>query len=255
MIAFARTLLLAMAFTQSAHAAESTAAGLAEMMRQARISEGFEVRMNVSVTRPDGTRVRPFRVAVIGQIDAHRQRLLIRGIAPETVKDRAFVAERAADGGIRVVGFDATGGGGGERDPHARLYNSGLILWDMFAPWWGWKKLRLGESGTGGGLACRVVRAAAEGEPVAAVESCVNPEGGLAVKTQLFDAHHNLLRTLNVAKPMRKASGKLAAKRLNIVEADGTLTEIEVYAGDENYQITSDTFERLNARTDETLRR
>jgi 3-methyladenine DNA glycosylase/8-oxoguanine DNA glycosylase len=49
-----------------------------------------------------------------------------------------------------------------------------------------------------------------------------------------------------VEQTMRKDSGMTAAKRMSIAVADNSLTEIEVYGGDEHYFITAETFAALD---------
>lgn len=241
-------ILLLFALAVPAHGAETDAAALAETMMLARHSDGFEARMSVFVTQPDGRRAAPFKVAVIGQISAERQRLLIRGISPEKVRGRCFAAERSADGRIRAVEY-GEGTMVKETDPYARLFDSGMTLWDMFGAWWSWPGQETGGSGRANGRACTLVRSrSAAAAPVREVESCVDREAKLALKTQLFDRRRKLLRTLSVERTMRKESGALAAKKLLVTETAGTLTEIEVYGGDEQYLVTADTFAALDAQ-------
>jgi len=75
----------------------------------------------------------------------------------------------------------------------------------------------------------------------------VDVDGKLSLRTELFDRHHNLIRCILVKQTMRKESGALAAKKLTITAADRTVTEVEVYSGDENYLVTADTFAKLDA--------
>jgi hypothetical protein len=241
-------ILLLLALAAPAHGAGTDATALAETMKQARHSEGFEARMSVFVTQPDGHRAAPFKVAVIGQVSAERQRLLIRGISPEKVRGHYVAAERTADGRIRAVEY-GEGTRAKEADPYARLFDSGMTVWDMFGAWWSWPGQETGGSGQANGRACALVRSrSAAAAPVREVESCVDREAKLALNTQLFDRRRKLLRTLSVERTMRKESGALAAKKLLVTEADGTLTEIEVYGGDEQYLVSADTFAALDAQ-------
>lgn len=240
-------LVLASAPACAADAQKQTAQDLAAQMRQARLSEGFSARMNVAVIQKNGRRLMPFKVAVIGQMRADRQRLLVRGISPEMVKNRQFAAERNPDGGIRAIAHDGQAAGD-SITPQTRLFDSGMVLWDMLAPWWNWP----GQSLTGteqiGGQSCMLIESLPpRGDAaISKVVSCVARDTGLALRTQIFDAKRKLIRTLTVAGTMRKASGAMAAKRLTITEADDSRTEIEVYSGDENYQIGAETFSMLD---------
>lgn len=250
-------LLLGLACATQSRAEEPVASALVSTVRQARLSQGFEVRMSLSVIQPDGARAVPVRLAIIGQIGIERQRLLIRGISPEAVRNRLIVAERAADGRVQAFEYQAGNVGEVATDPYRRLYNSGLVVWDMFAPWWDWQTQTLGATRQISGRECRQLRSVAEASAgeIAEVLSCVNETARLALGTELLDAHRRPLRTLTVQHLMRKASGAMTAKKLTVTEADRTVTEIEIYAGDEHYEIAPDTFARLDARAADGKRR
>jgi hypothetical protein len=222
-------------------------AALAETMRQARYSEGFEARLNVLVTKANGAHPAPFKLAVIGQMSAGRQRLLLRGIAPETVRDRFVAAQRGSDGKIRVVSYRAAKQPE-EIDPQDKLFDSGLSAWDMFTPWWDWPKQFLQGKDRVGGRECEKIQSSTDEQDSAVreVESCVDKQAGISLRTRLFDAHHVLLRTTSVSSVMRKDNGAQAAKKIAITDAGKIRTDIEVYAGDEEYQVTAETFSALD---------
>ena len=243
--------MLALAFVAGrGHCAEADAAAFAEAMKQVRRSDGFEARMNVSVFKADGQHLTTFKFAVIGQIGKDKQRVLIRGITPETVRARYIAAERGADGRIRAIGYTNTADAGTTRfDPGSGLFGSGVVLWDMFAPWWNWPRQEWVESRMSGTQGCSAIRSQSDGNaPVREVVSCIDRAGKLSLNTQLYGRQHKLLRSIAVERTMRKESGALAAKKLTITEADGTVTEVEVYSGDENYLVTADTFAALDAQ-------
>jgi len=226
-----------------------TAAELASQMKQAQRSNGFSARMNVAVIQANGRRLQPFKVAVIGQLLDDRQRLLVRGISPESVRNHYYAAERAADGNIRAIAYseqpatDST-----EISSQTRLFDSGMVLWDMLSPWWDWPKQTLGTAGQFIGHGCTtVVSHAPADSPIGKVSSCVERDEKLSLRTQLFDKQNKSSRTLNVERMMKMESGAMAAKKLSITETDNTRTEIEVYSGDENYFINTATFSRLDA--------
>src|ERR1035437_869848 len=98
----AACLYLTVGASQAAEPAIS-ARDLAAIMLQAKYSDGFEARMNVFVTKPNGAHPLPFRLALIGQFAADKQRLVIRGISPELVRDRMYAAEQQRDGPLRAV--------------------------------------------------------------------------------------------------------------------------------------------------------
>ncbi len=244
-------LLLLLTFTPPSQGAETSAPALAEAMRQARNSDGFSARMNVTVIQSDGHRALPFKIAVIGQIDANGQRLLIRGISPDTVRNRYFAAERNNEGRIRAIAY-TTVHAIKNVDPAEPLFGSGLVLWDMLAPWWNWSQQSSGAVEQIAGRSCTPIHSLAAGNnsSIHEVISCVDPDAKLAMRTQLLDRHHNPIRSFMVKKTMRKESGALAASKLTVTTADRVLTEVEVYSGDEHYRIEPDTFAALDARTE-----
>jgi hypothetical protein len=228
--------------------AAPSSAALAEAMRQARYSDGFEARMNISTVKADGRRLASFKLAVIGQFDAARQRLLIRGISPDKVRHRFLAAERSADGRIRSIEYgEPISAGIAEADPFAKLFESGPVIWDMFAPWWNWPKQSLGTTEQIAGRDCTIVRSQSDAaiSPIREVISCVDKDAGLSLRTQLFDSRRALVRTITVEQTMRKESGTMAAKRMSITGADNSVTEVEVYGGDEHYAIAAGTFAPL----------
>ncbi|MBK9160557.1 MAG: hypothetical protein IPM27_03150 [Nitrosomonadales bacterium] len=256
MVRLSCLLMLAFCCAQ-AGAAPSDAAGLAAAMRQARLSDGFEVRMSVQVTGADKRLRPPFKIAVIGQTGSEWQRLLMRGISPNGIRNHFFAADNRSDGTFDAIEYDEHASGSTEYDPQAGLFDSGMVLWDMFAPWWNWTEQTIVGTDRTSGRQCELIRSrhANSISPVSEVVSCVDRKERLSVRTQLFDARHRLLRTITVERSVRKESGMLAAKKLSVIEADGRMTELEVYAGDEHYRITPATFARLDARTNERRRR
>jgi hypothetical protein len=241
--------LLAMLACPAYGAESSAATALAESMRQARLSNGFEARMNVAVVKPDGRRAMPLKIAVIGQVGKERQRLLIRGISPEVVRNRYFAAEKTADGRIRAIEYGGEGSAGvAEASPLERLFDSGLVIWDMFGPWWNWPKQELDGTERIAGRDCTLVRSQTDSvtSPIREVVSCVDRDARLSLRTQFFDRRHALIRTISVERTTRLGSGATAAKKLSVTEADKSATEIEVYSGDEEYLIGADTFNKLD---------
>jgi hypothetical protein len=223
---------------------------LATVMREARHSQGFALRMNITVVSADGRPLAPLKLAVIGQSGRERERLLIRGIAPAAVRNRVIAAERGADGEIRAV-IDGTSGGGRPvpADPFMTLFDSGLVLWDLFGPWWGWPIQTLGDTQRLGGHDCIGIRSRTDAGTavIREVESCIDRADRLALRTQLYDDRRTLIRTISVEESMHYEVGAVAARRLSIAGADQALTEIEVYSADPHYAIAADTFAVLDA--------
>jgi len=223
-------------------------AQIIESVKQERHSEGFEVRLKISSIGADGQRSTPVKLAIIGQFTAERERLFVRGISPDTVRGRWVAAEKGADGRIRSIEYTDKGSGAAvEGDPSSRLFDTGLVLWDMFAPWWSWPTQRLGRSERIGGKECTIVQSQSDAgsSPIQTVSTCINRDAKLSLRTQMFDSEGAQVRTISAERLLRKKSGAMAAKMLRIVAADHGTTEVEVYGGDENYAITPDTFAAL----------
>ena len=251
----AATLLLQLVtFAHSGFGAEPStilpAAVLVESMRQASYSAGFEERMSITTVNSEGHRSVPIKLAVIGQFGTERQRLLIRGISPANVRDRLVFAERHADGWIRANEYGAhIARGNKEVDLFTHLFDTELVIWDMFGPWWHWPKQSLGGTERIEGRNCTNVRSQSDSGiyPIREVVSCVDKDAGLSLKTQLFDGRHKLIRTISVVQMVGKESGAMAAKEVSIKGPDNSVTEAELYSGDEHYSITPDTFPSFNS--------
>jgi hypothetical protein len=241
-------LLLLVALVRQSYSAEppviNPAEALAQSMWQARFSDGFEIRMTLSTVQPDGRRSPPLKLAVIGQISPERERLLFRGISPDNVRNRFLAAEKRANNEIRSIAYgEHLSGNLVAATPFTKVFDSNLVIWDMFAPWWHWPKQSLGGTEQIAGHDCTIIRS----QPNAGISlireviSCVDENARLSLRTQLFDDQHMLVRTISVDQTMRKESGVMAAKRLSISGVDNSITEIDVYSGDEHYRITADT--------------
>jgi hypothetical protein len=235
-------------FANQSDGSEQSTGALAAMMKQAKYSAGFEARMNVLVTKANGARGTPFKVAVIGQFNTDKQRVRINGVAPESVRARFFAAERNGDGDIQSVAY-STVNDAAQFDSNKKLFNSELVIWDMFSPWWSWPKQAALANERINARECINIRSVSDDINllIREVESCVDVKAKLSIRTRFFDSRHTLIRTATVWQTMRKGdSDALAAKKLTITDAAGTVTEIEVYAGDEQYQITTETFSALD---------
>jgi hypothetical protein len=228
----------------------ASASGIAEMMKQAKYSEGFEARLNVLVTKANGAHLAPFKLAVIGQFSASRQRLVIRGISPEAVRNHFYAAERDSNARIKAMeSLNQSASDYAEFDPYAKLFNSGLVVWDMFGPWWSWPVQSLDGIERINGRDCTKIRSFAEDKnsAVQEVESCVDQPAKLSLRTRMYDGTRVLLRTTVATQFAHKGNaGAMVAKKLNITDASNMLTDIEVYAGDEQYEISAKTFAMLD---------
>jgi hypothetical protein len=218
----------------------TSASALVESMRAARESDGFEMRVTL---QRSGDAV---KIALIGQFRDGRERLLVRGIAPANIRGHSIVSERFGDR-VESTSFehDSTPGAS-QADPLAGIFGSALIVWDLMTPWWDWP-VQIDEGPrTISGHACTQVRSRPdrrEASAVAEAISCVDALNGLAWKTTLLDSHHHVLRSIEVTRVIRTQAGRSTARSGSITDADGAVTLVEVYGGDEHYEIRPDTFE------------
>ena len=247
----ASTLLRAAVLLGAAAAARGaeSAAQLVEAMRAARVSAGFEIRLTVRAPgtgSPGGTT----RLALIGQSDAEHDRLLVRAIAPAWLRDRAIVSERLGERIVATAFGPDAAAAPMPADPTAGLFGSGLVVWDLMAPWWNWPDQVAGPARAVAGHACTELRSRPdphEAGVVREVVSCVDPRIGLAWLTLLFDDRHQLLRSIEVTRDMRTQGGAAAARSATITDGDGGVTLVDVYGGDEQYQIRPHTFDTAPA--------
>ena len=204
--------------------------------------------MTISVTKIGGTHTGPIKLAVIGQLSPERQRLLIKGISPESVRDRFVAVERKPDGSIHAIRYEVASASVSDVDPFANIFETGIVVWDLLSPWWQWPLQHIVGTDHRDGRDCTVVRSkrADAISPIAEVVSCVELGTRLALKTQLFDARGTLVRTKELGQLVHAASGSVVARTLSINERNGSVTEIQVYGGDEQYSIRADTFSRLD---------
>ncbi|MBI4995436.1 MAG: hypothetical protein HZC22_00740 [Rhodocyclales bacterium] len=235
-------LIAMLAVCATSAVAAPTAAELAASMREARLSPGFEARIQVMKLAPDGQRAEPVKLSIVGQSDATRRRLLLRGIAPESLRGEIRLAEYRA-GCIHAVD------GKGPIDPLAPLFGTGLVAWDMLAPWWEWPQQSLAGTDRVGGRACTLVRSRNDDKdaPIREVLSCVDADAGLALRTQLFDGKGTPVRSIAVVATMRKESGLLAAKKVTLAAGEHR-SEVETYSGDEHYEVPADAFAKLEGQ-------
>jgi len=235
-------LLALLAICATSAVAAPTAAELVARMREARLSPGFEARVEVTGVGPDGLRSAPVKLSIVGQSDAARRRLLLRGIAPESIRGELRLAEYRG-GCINAVD------GKGTSDPFAPVFGTGLVAWDMLAPWWEWPSQSLAGSDRVAGRECTLVRSRNydRDAPIHEVLSCIDANAGLSLRTQLLDGKGTLVRSVSVVTTMRKESGLLAAKKVSIAAA-GRISEAETYSGDEHYDVPADAFAKLEGQ-------
>jgi len=221
----------------------STAQDMAAAMKASLLSEGFQVRMRVTVA--DAETPHTLKLAVVGQFDGSLARLAMRVISPEAMRNQSIVAQYRNGVHPSAMSHGEHGNAGDLAiDPYKTLFCTQLIPADMFAIWWDWPQQTLGESMHIAGRDCTVVhsRGGTLSGPLREVDSCVDVKGKLSLRTQIFGAEHKVLRTITVEKTMRKEDGTLAARRLTVKAEDGTSSIVEVYDGDEHYRPTAENF-------------
>jgi hypothetical protein len=227
--AFALTAWLSVAL------AAPDAAQVVARLRNARLSSGFELRLQ-EVEAPGSAPGAPVKLALIGRIEAASRSLAVRAIAPDAMRGQLVVVDHRP-------GCTRAANRSGATDPFGDLFGTGLAAWDLVSPWLDWQKQSVHGGDRVAGRECMVLRSRSDGGgPIREVHSCVDTEAGLVMRTRLFDGHGRLQRSIQVVTTMRKESGALAAKRIAISRGDRR-TELEAYSGDEHYEVPADAFE------------
>jgi len=226
-------------------AAESRyASAQVDAMRAARDSDGFEMRIAMKMQSAAGE-AEPIRISLIGQSSQERARLIVRVLSPAAMRDRSIISERVGDH-VQSTAFTMEAAPASTSvDPTAGLFSTGLVAWDLLAPWWNWPEQVDEGPQTVDGHACTQVRSRPDREAASTVRevlSCVDARNGLAWRTALFDGHHRLLRSIEVTRSIRTQAGLSAVRSASVTDAQGNVTRIDVYSGDEHYQILPKTF-------------
>jgi hypothetical protein len=222
---------------------------IAEKMQASRLSDGFSARMNVAVIESNGRRQEPFKLSLIGQRNSQHQRLLLRGISPARLQQQRVAAELRSGKIVAVSYQNVPESLTTIFDADEAIFDSGLRLWDMFAPWWNWpEQQRLGTVEIRG-QSCELVHSTETGSAAFArsVVSCVDTARNISLRTEIFGPGKSRLRTIEVLSTMRRDSGAIAAKKLQLEDNKYRITESEIYSGDENYEVSDALFSRLNA--------
>jgi len=220
-----------------------------DAMKSASYSRGFEVRLKISTTNSD--RVDVIKVSVIGEFLSTRKRLLIRGISPISIFNHLVVAEQIGTDTYKIVESDGkTEDRKIRSDPFVKIFSSDLILWDFFEPWWQWPKQIIGSKKYVDSHECTSIKSQTENQklPVREIVSCIDSEGKISLHTEFYDGHHRLLRTVEVEKTMVKESLTKVAKVMSVCAMADVKSVIELYGGDEHYEINADTFSLLEIR-------
>lgn len=213
-------------------AADATA--LSTELRHAMTTPGMQLRMEVRVRDASRHLRMPFKVAIVARFDAAHRQVRVQGISPQSVRGSARYLELS---GTTLRAWDEQGRA---TDPAQRLFDSGLVAADLLQPWWDWPDAaQLGTAERNGHPCSRLRLRSAAGEQV---ETCVDAKSGLAWETLILNRDGSARRTLTVLRTMRRENGLLAPKSIEIREADGTLTQLLVYSGDEQYPVDDHTF-------------
>ena len=238
-------LLCALSLGHCEAIASRSASELVNAMRDARDSDGFEIRIALRA-QSAGSAAELIRIALIGQSGEDRDRLLVRAITPVAIRDRSIVSERVGDHVQSTAYASDAMPASTPADPMAGIFVTGLVVWDLMAPWWAWPEQLDEGAQTVGGHSCTQIRSRPDrrnASPVREALSCVDARNGLSWKTMLFDGHHHLLRSIEVTRAIRTQAGHSAARSASITDAQGNVTLVDVYSGDEHYRIGPQTFD------------
>lgn len=237
-------LLAACAPCEGASSAAADGTSIARAMREARYSDGFEVRLAVSTIEADDRRGATSRVAVVGRNLAEAGSVVVRSLVRSAGQPASIVARLDADGTVRAVRVESSAGGPAVAiDPGADRPFAGLSIWDMLTPWWQWPRQTLNGQTNVGGHDCSLVTSSGPGDlAVRSVVSCVDLDGRIALRTDLLDRNGERLRRIEVTQTLRNSKGTLSPKKIRITEPGRMPLEVEVYAGDEHYVVDPGVF-------------
>jgi hypothetical protein len=240
-----RAVWTALMLAAGAANADESATELARSMVDAHRSSGFEARFRVWSMQAGVPQGPPSKFSVVGESATDGTRILVRAMAGTS--SRPFAIAARADGSATVsveCPTSAPACTDVNADPFTAQPLAGLYLWDMLVPWWSWRdQTKQGVEQVDGRTCTSVIsRAQDRASRVQSVTSCVDVRNMIALKTILRDARGAVIRRIDVEESMRQSSGRLVAKRLLISGPDQPTVRLEVYAGDEHYEIRAGTF-------------
>lgn len=232
-----------------AHGAALSGNEIARNMQATRLSNGFSARMNVAVIEANGKRQEPFKLSIIGQLNSEHRRLLLRGVSPAGIQHKRIVAEIKNGKIVAATYAEAPETPIADFAEDQDIFDSGLRLWDMFAPWWDWREQKVIGTADIRGVSCIRVRSAenAVAAHARSVVSCIDTSRKISLRTEIWGPDNKLMRTIEVLSTQRRNSGTIVAKKVQLKNYSGRITESEVYSGDENYEVSDVMFSRLGA--------
>ncbi len=228
--------------------ANSPGNDLAGKVSATRASEGVELRMEVVVTRPADSQP-PFKLALIGQFNQAHDRMLVRGISPANVQGLHIYSERDGAGNIHTVSYrsdtsDSASDAFSPINPELGLFGSDLTIQDFYWPWFRWRNQTLAGEGRANGKVCQLLKSVND-DPASLMQevvSCIDTESNIALRTEIYGAHHRLSRIIDVVATVSNRQGQVVAKTIRVTGERCAATEARVYSGDEEYPIRSNTF-------------
>ncbi|MBF0281074.1 MAG: outer membrane lipoprotein-sorting protein [Zetaproteobacteria bacterium] len=248
--------LLMIGMVGSAVSAEESAQNIIHRILQHRLSQGFEVRMNIEVFDAENQRQQPLKVALIGRYVEQQQQLLIRGITPAKYTHQIYAAEVGKNQPPRM--FRRYGVENHSVEPfniESPLFDSGLIAYDMLMPWWYWHDQQLIGNQMVNGHDCIVIQSVEQplliGQEIHRVISYIDRKELFPWRIEIFNNEQQRLRTLEVQQVMRLESGALTAKALTVEQFNHQVSKIFIYSGDEHYLIQPESFSILESTPQE----
>lgn len=216
--------------------------------REASVSAGFMIRLEVVQRAPTGETLRRAKLAVIGQRTAGQTLLLWRaldGLAPDSER---YLLHASADGQARLYTLPAKGetrvqaDQAVQVDADTRLWGLDLFALDWLASWADWPHQRLAGGDADPTDCARVVARPATGTGPQVTLCIAHDQAGI----RWMDVSDGRGQRLRHVRTVRTASvqGLRFARQFEI-ETAATRTMIRIYSADREFDIPPGTFGSL----------
>jgi hypothetical protein len=249
-----KTLLFCLIFcANTAFAATPNANDIAKNLRENQYSEGFQARFNVLRRNQKGAIAAPMQLILIGQVNAQQRRFLLRSLsANKPLSPRIFI-EQTQTNPPKVLRLNAAEETPSLIQPNEPLLELSLQASDLLSPWWSWQH-SLGSTLKINGKECQILHSVnpstVQNLAYHRAESCIDLQQNMALRIQIFNPENIEVRRIDVLQTLKKSNGRgYVAKKFTLTDQARKVTEFEIYSGDDEYQITAETFATLKFAT------
>jgi hypothetical protein len=223
-----------LAVSAGARAGTFSAEDLVQSVLTANQSAGFDA--HAQLTKVDDGRVETWRLYIAGRNQGDERQLLVRALLPRAWAGASIVAGAYRAGPIHIKAVDTaeTRSAPGDYEP---LFGSSLTLWDLLGLWWYWPKQAQVGSDTLLDRPCVIVDSSGGNDRIALVRSWISPELRTPLRLDLFDRQGKRLQRLDITRVVRRKDGSGVMRSMNIIDADGSSTLMEIYNGSDHADV------------------